>query len=96
MMPVFKLKIPNVITPGREDGANDKFIIQYGDREGDTPATYGYKTGLIIYNRWGSKVYEAADYQYNWEGAELAAGVYYYELTVEGHATCKSWLQLIK
>ncbi len=96
MMPVFKLKIPNVITPGREDNANDKFIIQYGDRVGDTPATYGYKTGLIIYNRWGSKVYEAADYQYDWEGAGLAAGVYYYELTVEGHATCKSWLQLIK
>ena len=95
-MPVFKLKIPNIITPGREDNANDKFIIQYGDRVGDTPATYGYKTGVIIYNRWGTKVYEAADYEYDWEGEGLAAGVYYYELTVEGHATCKSWLQLIK
>ena len=95
-MPVFRLVIPNVITPGHEDNANDRFTIQYGDEEGVTPAGFGYTTGLIIYNRWGSKVYENADYQYDWEGAGLPAGIYYYEVTVDGHATCKSWLHLIK
>ena len=95
-MPIFKLMIPNVITPGRGDQVNDKFTIQYGDNEGVTPAGYGYATGLVIYNRWGSKVYENADYQYDWDGDGLPAGIYYYEVTVDGHATCKSWLHLIK
>jgi gliding motility-associated-like protein len=95
-MPVFKLLIPNIITPGNEDSANDKFIIQYGDIPGETPATYGFKTSVIIYNRWGNKVYESVDYQYDWDGSGLAAGVYYYEVTVDHHATCKSWIQLVK
>ena len=56
----------------------------------------GIKQDCIIYNRWAARYTKLADYQYDWEGAGLAAGVYYYELTVEGHATCKSWLQLIK
>lgn len=95
-MPVFKLMIPNVITPGLEDAANDRFSIQYGDVEGVTPADYGYTTGLIIYNRWGTTVFESPDYQYDWDGANVAAGIYYYEVTVDEHATCKSWLHLIK
>ncbi|HTE29885.1 MAG TPA: PKD domain-containing protein [Chryseolinea sp.] len=94
--PVFKLLIPNVITPGQKDNSNDKFSIQYGDVVGVTPRTYGFKTGVIIYNRWGSKVYGSDDYQYDWDGEGLAGGIYYYEVTVEGHATCKSWLHLVK
>ncbi len=95
-MPVFKLKIPNIITPGRNDDTNDKFTIQLGDLPGVTPLTYGFKTSVIIYNRWGSKVFEAQDYQFDWDGDSLAAGIYFYEVTVDGHATCKSWIQLVK
>lgn len=95
-VPVFKLVIPNIITPGRPDNANDKFTIQYGDVAGLTPSAYGFKTHLVIYNRWGNKIYESPDYQYDWEGDGLAAGIYYFEVTVEGHATCKSWVQLVK
>ena len=95
-MPVFKLLIPNIITPGQEDNTNDKFTIQFGDLPGSTPADYGFKTSVIIYNRWGNKVYESSDYQYDWDGAGLAAGIYYYEVTVDSHATCKSWVQLVK
>lgn len=95
-MPVFKLLIPNVITPGKQDDVNDKFTIQFGDVPGVTPAGYGFKTSVIIYNRWGNIVYESADYQYDWDGEGLAAGIYYYEVTVDNHATCKSWVQLIK
>jgi hypothetical protein len=95
-MPVFKLVIPNVITPKVKDNANDTFTIQLGDENGLTPGYYGFKTSLIIYNRWGEKVYEADDYQYDWDGEGLASGVYFYEVSVDGHATCKSWLQLVK
>lgn len=95
-MPVFRLLIPNIITPGKADNANDVFTIQYGDQKGATPADYGFKTSVVIYNRWGKKVYESADYQYDWEGEGLAAGVYFYEVTVSDHAACKSWIQLVK
>ncbi len=95
-MPVFKLLIPNIITPGLQDNANDKFTIQFGDSPGSTPLSFGYKTSLTIYNRWGNQVYFSDDYQYDWEGQDVPAGVYYYEISVDGHATCKSWLQLVK
>jgi hypothetical protein len=32
------------------------------------------------------------DYLYDWEEAGLPEGIYYYEETIDGHATCKSWL----
>jgi hypothetical protein len=94
-IPVFEMFIPNIITPG-EPGHNDVFTIRYGRTEGVTPAHYGYKVSLSVYNRWGRLLYRADDYQYDWSGDGMAAGVYYYEVTVEGHATCKSWLQLVK
>lgn len=95
-LPVFQLKIPNVITPGKKDAANDEFVIQYGPVAGITPANHGFKTSVRIYNRWGKLVYNSDDYQYDWDGEDVEGGVYYYEITVEGHATCKSWLHLVK
>jgi hypothetical protein len=95
-LPFMKLKVPNVITPGKNDKLNDTFVIQFGDEAGVTPVQYGYKVSLTIYNRWGSKVYEADDYHYDWSGEGLPAGIYYYEVKVQDHATCKSWIQLIK
>jgi hypothetical protein len=95
-VPVFVLTVPNVITPGQKEGLNDTFIIQYGDETGVTPGDFDLKVSLVIYNRWGSKVYEAEDYQYNWSAEGLSAGVYFYELLVEDHATCKSWVHVLK
>ncbi|MEJ1240035.1 gliding motility-associated C-terminal domain-containing protein [Chryseolinea sp. T2] len=95
-VPVFQLKIPNVITPGKKDAANDNFVIQYGPVAGVSPAQYGFKTSVTIYNRWGVKVYHSDDYQNDWDGDGIEGGVYYYEITVQDHATCKSWLHVIK
>ncbi len=74
------LHIPNTITPNG-DGTNDAFIIPevkndpdlYPDRE------------LIVFNRWGSIVYQAKPYDNNWmgtanNGRELPQGTYYYVL----------------
>ena len=95
-IPVFTVTIPNIITPGSEEGKNDVFTIQYGDTPGATPSDYGFKVSVIVYNRWGKKVFEDDDYQYNWSGDSVPSGVYYYEVIVEGHSTCKSWLQIMK
>ncbi|MFZ6010948.1 MAG: PKD domain-containing protein, partial [Bacteroidota bacterium] len=96
MVPVFKLTIPNVITPGDTHNFNDKFTIQYGEVQGVTPANYGIKVSVIVYNRWGTIVYESDDYQYDWAGEGLAAGIYYYEVSILDHVTCKDWIHLIK
>jgi gliding motility-associated-like protein len=94
-VPIFEMFIPNVITPGQPN-YNDVFTIRYGSVDGITPAHYGYKVALSIYNRWGGLVYQTNDYQYDWSGEGLAGGMYYYEVSVEGHATCKSWLHLVR
>jgi len=95
-MPFFTLKVPNVITPDKKDGRNDHFDIQFGQQAGMTPGNYGFKVSLLVYNRWGTEVYRADDYKYDWAGEGLAAGIYYYEVVVEGHAHCKSWIQIIR
>lgn len=87
--------MPNVITPKDKDSKNDVFMIWYG-KAGDTPADAGLRTSVVIYNRWGTIVYENANYQYDWSGEDLVSGVYFYEVTIEGYATCKDWVHLIK
>ena len=68
---VDEIEIPNIITPNG-DGVNDKFVIKNIERvESST---------LRIYNRWGTKIYEARPYQNNWDGEGSPDGVYFYEL----------------
>ncbi len=68
------VEIPNVFSPDG-DGKNDFFKIKI---EGNTE----YK--LVIYNRWGAKVFESGNSEDIWngktfnEGAECPPGVYYY------------------
>jgi hypothetical protein len=95
-IPIYSLFIPNVITPSDEDALNDVFFIQYGDTSGASPADFDLKTSVVIYNRWGGKVFEDPDYQYNWRGDNVNSGIYYFEVTVQGRATCKGWLQIMK
>jgi PKD repeat protein len=89
---MIELKIPNVITPGTPL-QNDTFVIEYGGRPISESAL---RVSLVIYNRWGGKVYENNNYQDDWSGANGDAGIYYYEAEVEGETTCKGWVQVIK
>jgi gliding motility-associated-like protein len=67
------LTVPNVITPNG-DGQNDFFKI---------PNIEFYPNStMIIYNRWGEKVYKNENYENNWDGGNCAAGVYYYIFTI--------------
>ncbi|HRD52172.1 MAG TPA: gliding motility-associated C-terminal domain-containing protein, partial [Flavobacteriales bacterium] len=62
--------VPNVFSPNG-DGYNDRFVID--------GITYTSNT-VRIYNRWGQLVYEASNYQNQWDGDELPDGTYFYEV----------------
>lgn len=74
------LLIPNVFTPNN-DGINDVLFINY----------YGENTvyEILIYDRWGRKVFENRDRTIMWDGTDLNAqalptGVYYMYVRIVG------------
>ncbi len=90
------LKYPNVITPGLLEGKNDRFIIQFGDDPTKTPADFGLKTELSVYDRWGRPIFESADYAHDWTGADVSGGVYYYHVKVQEYEACRGWVHVVK
>jgi hypothetical protein len=95
-VPAFSILFPNVITPGVKDGMNDALRIRFGPEGQQTPSDFGFPVAIKIFNRWGDKVFESDDYQHNWSGENLSGGTYYYEATVSGHSTCRTWLHIRK
>ena len=71
--------VPNVFTPNG-DGVNDFFVVD----------NHGMETlNMLIFNRWGAKVYEWNTSQTAWDGTgldgeDVTDGVYYYLLTAKG------------
>lgn len=61
--------LPNIITPNG-DGINDFFVID--------DAYSQHKNQLLIFNRWGNKLFEASPYRNNWDGEDVSDGVYFY------------------
>ena len=51
---------------------------------------------LKIFNRWGKTIYKEKDYQNNWNGNDVPAGTYFYEIQLDDDASCKGWLQVLK
>ena len=84
--------IPNVITPNG-DGLNDFFITKYAKIYNDV--------NITILNRWGKLVYEASNYQNQWNGlntngSKLSGGTYYYFITYnQGIGKTKGTVQII-
>lgn len=72
----FELIFPTVITPNF-DGKNDLFVI--GNLEKLYPECH-----VVIFNRWGSVVYESTGYEDPWDGTykeePLPMGTYYYNI----------------
>lgn len=66
---------PNVITPNG-DGENDALFFEGLDRY---PGSH-----LVVFNRWGTKVFETDDYQNNWSPTDISDGTYFYILTPGG------------
>ncbi len=75
--------IPSGITPNG-DGLNDLFIVKQIE---ETPFAFP-NNELIIFNRWGTVVYQAKPYENNWDGTDsngkaLPTGTYYYVLRLD-------------
>ncbi len=69
--------IPTVITPGNIDGKNDEFVIDFLD-------DLYPDCRVVIFNRWGSIVYESTGYSDPWDGTYkgeyLPMGTYFYRV----------------
>jgi gliding motility-associated-like protein len=79
ILPSTEIFVPEVFTPNG-DGKNDLFVIK---------GIEGRKVKLMIFNRWGNKVYENGNYDNSWDGTpntgglmigsgKVPQGVYYY------------------
>ncbi len=77
--------IPNVISPNG-DGANDVWEIQ----------NIPLGTSVIIYNRWGFRVYDSDAYPNNFTAEGLTGGVYFYVVTFPLQSPQKGILHVFK
>lgn len=85
------ITVSTTVTPNG-DGINDVFTVLGGE---DCFFIYG----VMIFNRWGKKVYQAEDYQNNWAGTSpessfgsnglLPAGTYYYIINISNRIDLK-------
>ena len=76
----YKQNIPSGITPNG-DGLNDYFVIPFLDNPGDNLS----QNQLIVFNRWGTVIYQQSPYMNNWNGTNkngnpLPEGTYYFVL----------------
>jgi hypothetical protein len=94
-LPVYKIFVPNVFTPEGSPGYNDNFEILFGSGM-MAPDDAGLKVQLIVFDRWGKKVFDSPDYKNDWQAHGLSSGVYYVQLGVGDLGSCKSWLHIVK
>ncbi len=77
----------NIFTPNG-DGDNDTFVINGLD---------GYpNSGLTVYNRWGSVVFEDPNYSNQWNGGEAPGGTYYWTLNRSDDQQFSGWVMLLR
>ena len=92
------LIFPNIITPNG-DGSNDVFAIENLNTDINPEDPDGYRNNkLIIYDRWGKKVYEAKNYDtfsrdgqiqpgtQIFDASGVSDGVYYFTFYYKGKA----------
>ncbi len=88
--PEYEVFIPNSFTPNN-DGINENFRISI---QGN-PAFY-----IQIFNRWGQKVFESYNSQFEWPGTfngqQCAAGVYTYVMSINGNTQKSGVINLIR
>jgi len=72
------------------DGSDSNGDLKYSnaydedEEEYDPLNTYYLTTELIIFNRWGEKIYEDKDYHNDWGAEGLVDGTYFYVIVCKG------------
>jgi gliding motility-associated-like protein len=64
---------PNVITPNN-DGENDLLVFSFLE--------FYPNNELLIFNRWGTLLYQTKNYKNDWDGSKYSDGTYYYILKI--------------
>lgn len=74
------VQVPTAFTPFSSPGQNDEFRVLYRSVK---------KYSIVIYNRWGRKVYTSTDPAQGWDGRignqKAEPGVYFYKIEAEGY-----------
>ncbi len=82
--------VPNVITPNG-DGFNDVLVFE--------GLEHYPNSSLVVFNRWGNKIYESSDYQNDWSPTDISDGTYFFILTPGGEIpqdVVSSWFSVLK
>ena len=72
-----EITIPNVFTPNG-DGKNDYLVIENLEYYPDNK--------IVIFNRWGNKIFEKEGYKNDWDGDGHSDGTYFYILELNDFA----------
>ncbi len=82
-----EIKIPGVITPNG-DSYNENFVILNKQKTGsgdEIKVTNEFQSmELVIFDRWGRKLYENSNYKSDWHAEGVPDGSYYYILKTIG------------
>jgi hypothetical protein len=65
---------PNIITPNNGDETNQYFVVQ---NDMNSQLT------VLVVNRWGKEAFRSDAYRNDWDGGDLAAGVYFVRIIGE-------------
>lgn len=84
------LFVPNVFTPNA-DGSNEYFEIKGKNLDDFT---------LIILNRYGQRVYESKNSDFNWDAENISSGVYFWRITYmncgQTSKEFNGWVQIVR
>lgn len=83
----YDVEFPNIFTPNN-DGSNDLLVFknleQYPENE------------LLIYNRWGRKIYQKKPYLNDWNGDNQKDGTYYYIVKIPGYKNQEGFVTIVR
>ena len=87
VLPPCNVIIPNIITPNG-DGANEFFKIKNIEHHPNT--------SVIIFDRWGIKIYENPNYNNEWKAEGVSDGTFFYIINVPEDKTYNGFVTVFR